>query len=648
MNQPTFLSRGARLLFCCLLFLVMILPATGCDKKEVEAEFNADKTQWYVSTSGDDDNPCHTLAHPCRNIATAISRAVEKDTIHVANGDYYEVLQINKALTLTGESMTGTIIDSQLEGTVITVDGSSYPNGVSLTIENLTLTGGVALDGNGGGLAIRHGGYVQLTNLAVTGNTANSKGGGMYINPAQWVIMNGVSVSGNQTGTTGMGGGIYFSGGEDYSSAIKEFKLEIRNSTISENTARDGAGIVNGATLIIFKSTVESNTAQGRGGGILNGYQAEVVSSNILNNKADSGGGILSTEILSISETTIDGNEASTGGGIMLEYSGAGIISSTISNNTAAERGGGVCAYGVQVSMSAINSTFSGNHAGQGGGIYLWRGTFDGKNLTFAYNTGFGIFALDAAPSLTNILMAYNSDANCEFNVPPSKVEAGISSDDSCTQFTEADPALQDLADNGGLTKTHALLPGSPARDAGVEVAGLYTDQRQSPRPLDSDGDGTAAYDVGAFEAEYVELPIMTLQPPADITPTLPLMGVIFTPAQNPSCREGPDPLYRLMAVAEKGKQYPVLGRAASDNWLLIQMSEAMECWVISGSGSAGDLSGVPVIIFPIATFTPSPMPVVCSSYTSQDVCAMHTECRWIPAGHDPSGLPIPAKCVNR
>ena len=58
-------------------------------------------------------------------------------------------------------------------------------------------------------------------------------------------------------------------------------------------------------------------------------------------------------------------------------------------------------------------------------------------------------------------------------------------------------PLLGPLQDNGGPTFTHALLPGSPAIDAGRSV-GLTTDQRGAPRPVDdpaipnaSPGDGT-------------------------------------------------------------------------------------------------------------------------------------------------------------
>jgi hypothetical protein len=64
------------------------------------------------------------------------------------------------------------------------------------------------------------------------------------------------------------------------------------------------------------------------------------------------------------------------------------------------------------------------------------------------------------------------------------------------------------LAFNGGPTQTHALVPGSPAIDAGGPVCTdttgdpLTTDQRGRPRMVDGDGDGdgTAACDIGAFE----------------------------------------------------------------------------------------------------------------------------------------------------
>ena len=56
----------------------------------------------------------------------------------------------------------------------------------------------------------------------------------------------------------------------------------------------------------------------------------------------------------------------------------------------------------------------------------------------------------------------------------------------------DIDPVLGPVQNNGGATPTQALLPGSPAIDAGT-TGGLNTDQRGVPRPIDG-------ADIGAFE----------------------------------------------------------------------------------------------------------------------------------------------------
>ena len=59
--------------------------------------------------------------------------------------------------------------------------------------------------------------------------------------------------------------------------------------------------------------------------------------------------------------------------------------------------------------------------------------------------------------------------------------------------ITGQDPLLGPLQNNGGPTETHALLPDSPAIDAGADTACPAADQRGVARPLGS------ACDIGAF-----------------------------------------------------------------------------------------------------------------------------------------------------
>lgn len=74
-------------------------------------------------------------------------------------------------------------------------------------------------------------------------------------------------------------------------------------------------------------------------------------------------------------------------------------------------------------------------------------------------------------------------------------------SHDACALGTDgllADPQLQELADNGGLTPTMALGPGSPAFDAAGACTQPPTDQRGLNRPQGQ------SCDIGAFEREFV------------------------------------------------------------------------------------------------------------------------------------------------
>jgi hypothetical protein len=94
----------------------------------------------------------------------------------------------------------------------------------------------------------------------------------------------------------------------------------------------------------------------------------------------------------------------------------------------------------------------------------------------------FGPFTIDAANSVVeNICPA----PNCAISVNGTGNLIGV------------DPLLGLLTGNGGPSRTHAPLPGSPVINAGSNPFGLTTDQRGDgfPRTV---GAGT---DMGAFES---------------------------------------------------------------------------------------------------------------------------------------------------
>jgi hypothetical protein len=173
--------------------------------------------------------------------------------------------------------------------------------------------------------------------------------------------------------------------------------------------------------------------------------------------------------------------------------------------------------------LTVANSTFSGNTSDNGtGGINQFNGTLTLTNSTFSGNSGplgGGIRASTPATLKNTILANSPSGGNCAIDsfFGGQIIDDGfnISSDASCafsqpTSRNSTNPLLDPngLQDNGGPTKTIALLPTSPAIDQGKDASGAGTDQRSKPRPIDfpsiqnaPGGDGS---DIGAFELQQL------------------------------------------------------------------------------------------------------------------------------------------------
>jgi hypothetical protein len=262
-------------------------------------------------------------------------------------------------------------------------------------------------------------------------------------------------------------------------------------------TAFDGAGILNHENLQVFECVISNNSAGEDGGGIANfSGTFTVTHSTIHGNSADgaSGGG---AGIFNFSAAMGDTSQ---------------IINSTISNNTTTTTGGGV--YNFLGTIIVVTSTITENTApfSQGSGI----ATLGDTNV--------------ASTQLYSSIVSgnFSTDVDIVVGLTPSFDSGGwnlIGFGNSTGSFVAdgdqtfvADPGLGPLADNGGPTPTHALLPGSPAIDAGNEddVAGVTVeafDQRRSPhvRIVDGDDDSVAIIDIGAFEKDTIEFFVDTL-----------------------------------------------------------------------------------------------------------------------------------------
>ncbi|MEO8574360.1 MAG: FG-GAP-like repeat-containing protein [Pyrinomonadaceae bacterium] len=282
--------------------------------------------------------------------------------------------------------------------------------------------------------------------------------------------------------------------------------------TISDGNSTLGGGIQNNSgTVNVVSCALTGNLGDTAGGIFNNSGTVNVTNSTFTGNSGTdagyfgggSGGGIYnSTGTVNVTNSIFTGNTGLDGGGIFNSVNGnVNVINSTFSGNQAIGAGGGICNDGtLNVTSSTIsgNTPLIGDTPAVGGGIACRLGIANIKSSIIALNTG------SSAPDV------YGAFTSLGFNL--------IGKNDGSTGFTSAtdqrgtiasplNPMLDPAGpqNNGGLTRTIAVLSNSPAIDRGTS-SGLTTDQRGAgfPRTVDNPaaanapgGNGT---DVGAFE----------------------------------------------------------------------------------------------------------------------------------------------------
>ncbi len=294
--------------------------------------------------------------------------------------------------------------------------------------------------------------------------------------------------------------------------------------TVSGNNASRVFQIASGVHDVTFDSLTIANGSAADGGGISNKSvgTVNVVDSKLTGNQATQEGGAIHTSngTLTIANSTISGNSADNstgGGGGIANIASTGtliVISSTITANSANDSfagGGGVINVGF---LTVVNSTISGNSADAttfGGGGILSNTNVTITNSTIIGNTaedaaGGGV-NLDAGTATINNSIISGNTAGTGDNIDGTHtgnnnlIDAGIS--------TILDT---NLTDNGGPTLTHALLPGSPAINAGDNS--LAVDENGAPLTTDQRGTGFARIIGGMVDIGAMEAPAATLWMP--------------------------------------------------------------------------------------------------------------------------------------
>jgi hypothetical protein len=437
-------------------------------------------------------------------------------TTHVVtncnDGDFGSLrFTINAVTTLSGDTIdlsqplpcssitltTGAIIVTQNDLTLIgpgadalAIDGGKVDRVIihegigTLAINYLTITNGkYTTSSYAFGGCIDSFGNIALVNSRVSNCAANAQGIGIAYGGGIFTIGNvsmiGSTVSDNSASAQGpyktSGGGISTIGG------LSMISSTITGNSVTSMADADGGGAYAYGNFSADLSTISDNSAHSTishayGGGLVTGFNATVTQSTISGNRAASAAAWLAF------------NSQSPHGAPTIA-----VINSTISGNVAEHTFGGIF---TRYPLALTNSTIAFNKAGDsssaGAGLY----------------SAAGLYATGAPLTLESSIIANNiissTGAPSDLGGPPTGtpitghnnlITSGIAVVFPLGTLT-ACPKLGPLADNGGLTLTHALLSTSPAIDTGNNSGGNFDDQRGTgyPRPFG------AAADIGAYE----------------------------------------------------------------------------------------------------------------------------------------------------
>src|SRR6056297_3476183 len=156
------------------------------------------------NTGSDAGNSCTSPGDPCASIGRAISIASAGDTVRVADATYTEILTVDKALSIRGESRNGTIVQAATQRLQAADRVISVADDTAFELSDATVRhGNTGL--NGGGLECI-GGDLLIERVLFTQNDADGLGAGVSSGD-NVVVMNDVAFRDNGNGDTESGGG---------------------------------------------------------------------------------------------------------------------------------------------------------------------------------------------------------------------------------------------------------------------------------------------------------------------------------------------------------------------------------------------------------------------------------------------------------
>ncbi len=429
---------------------------------------------------------------------------------------------------------TGLIVSSgiviQGTGETITRTGSStfrlfeVTATGNLTLQNLTLSGGIALGGFGGfggggagglGGAIYNQGALTITGSTLTGNSAVGGAGGSS-RLGFGGGGGGLGVGATSPGTTGGGpnGGIAGGAAAGFGGGGSGGNFGAGNTGTDGGFGGGGGASVGGFGGGSGGGVGGGGGSGGGGGGGSGGFPAFGAGSGGGNGGPGGGGAGLGGAIfnqggvIAIVNSTITGNTARGG-------STEGAIGAAGAGQRGGAFGGGVFNLNGDVNLNGV--TISDNTVVVGIGTGTTNTSDGGALYTLTQNVGTATGGQNANVTVANSILANTTGGadvvhnklsgtlNVNGTGPNIVSTAAVNllgnAKVTGSPFTVANPNLSALANNGGFSQTMSLLAGSPAIDAGsnaIVSTGLVTDQRGSgfTRIVNT------TVDIGAFEVQ--------------------------------------------------------------------------------------------------------------------------------------------------
>ena len=276
----------------------------------------------YIAASSD----CRAVIKDCviSNNVTTTSSSYGGGGLHC----YYTIIE---NVDLTNNKANGTGGGVYMENSTYTngtvsgnQSGSSYSGSgiysyTSSTIRNVTVTGnnnswavylretssfenGTISNNNTAGLSM--GGYCNLTNTTVSGNTGDNYGG-VYVHGRASTV-DGCTITGNTASTNSYdvaySAGLRIEGGEEGST----YNTIVKNTVIKNNSGNNNGGAYVSGNYTRMENCLVANNTGGSTGGVYINYSGKVISCDIVRN---AGGGVSNNGSGTMINTIVWGND---------------------------------------------------------------------------------------------------------------------------------------------------------------------------------------------------------------------------------------------------------------------------------------------------------------------------------------------------